>query len=354
MKKALLLLVALSFTLFSLSANGGKETKEEKKAAPAAPKLIAAMATDVGGLGDGSFNDGSYAGLTKAQADGICEARVVESKQMTDYIPNLTGLAEDGADIVFAVGFLMADAIIEAAQNNPETKYAGIDIWVDPATAPTNVLGISFNEHEAGYLAGIVAGYMTKEYAGKSDRLNDDNVIGVVLGMDIPPCERYEVGFQAGAQSVNPDVKVLQAVAGDFADQAKGKELTLAMINEGADIVFQVAGLTGMGVIAAAQEEGTLAIGVDVDQYAAAPEAVLTSAMKGITEAAYQTIQSVADGSFKGATNVSLGIKENAVGIAPYHNFDSVIPQEVKDAVNKAVADIQSGKITVPASRAEL
>ncbi|MDC7223184.1 MAG: BMP family ABC transporter substrate-binding protein, partial [Spirochaetales bacterium] len=328
---------------------------ESSDSAKAAEKtMIAAMATDVGGLGDGSFNDGSYAGIQKAEADGIAEARVVESKQMTDYVPNLSGLAEDGADVVFAVGFLMADAIIEAAQNNPDTSYAGIDIWVDPSTAPTNVLGISFNEHEAGYLAGIVAGYMTKEYADASDRLNDDNVIGVVLGMDIPPCERYEVGFEAGAKAVNPDVKVLQAVAGDFADQAKGKELTLAMINEGADIVFQIAGLTGMGVIAAAQEEGTLAIGVDVDQYEAAPEAVLTSAMKGLTEASYQTIETVANGTFRGATNISFGIAEDAVGIAPFHNFDTVVPQDVKDAVDQAIADIKAGTLVVPASRAEL
>jgi basic membrane protein A len=353
MKKVLVL---LSVAVIVLAGCSKKADTANSAAAPAPAEktLIAAMATDTGGLGDGSFNDGSYAGLQRAEADGICEARVVESKQMTDYVPNLTGLAEDGADVIFAVGFLMADAIVEAGANNPDTAYAGIDIWVDPATAPSNVLGISFNEHEAGYLAGIVAGYMTKEYAGTSDRLNDENVIGVVLGLDIPPTEKYEVGFTAGARSVNPDVKVLQAVAGSFTDQAKGKELTLAMINEGADIVFQVAGGTGMGVIAAAQEEGTLAIGVDIDQYAAAPEAVLTSAMKGISEATYQTVKSVADGSFKGATNIYLGIKEDAVGIAPFHNFDSVVPQAVKDAVDKAYADIKSGKLVVPASRADL
>jgi basic membrane protein A and related proteins len=349
MKKAL---VILTIAVMIFAGCNKSESSDSSKATT--KTMIAAMATDVGGLGDGSFNDGSYAGIQKAEADGIAEARVVESKQMTDYVPNLSGLAEDGANIVFAVGFLMADAMVEAAQNNPETYYAGIDIWVDPATAPINALGISFNEHEAGYLAGIVAGSMTKEFAEASDKLNDENVIGVVLGMDIPPCERYEVGFIAGAKSVNPEVKVLQAVAGDFADQAKGKELTLAMINEGADIVFQVAGLTGMGVIAAAQEEGILAIGVDVDQYAAAPEAVLTSAMKGLTEAAYQTIESVSNDSFKGATNISFGIKEDAVGIAPYHNFDSVIPQSVKDAVNTAIAEIKAGTLTVPASRGDL
>ncbi|MDC7223159.1 MAG: BMP family ABC transporter substrate-binding protein, partial [Spirochaetales bacterium] len=132
MKKALVIL-AIAVLVFA-----GCNKSESSDSAKAAEKtMIAAMATDVGGLGDGSFNDGSYAGIQKAEADGICEARVVESKQMTDYVPNLSGLAEDGADVVFAVGFLMADAIIEAAQNNPETSYAGIDIWVDPSTAPS-------------------------------------------------------------------------------------------------------------------------------------------------------------------------------------------------------------------------
>lgn len=347
MKNALMVLLVLTLASFAVFANGAGEGS-------GSGDMIAAMATDTGGLGDGSFNDGSYAGLQMAEAEGIAEARVVESKQMTDYVPNLSGLAEDGADVVFAVGFLMADAMIEAAQNNPETMYAGIDIWVDPATAPKNALGISFNEHEAGYLAGIVAGYMTKDYASKSDRLNNENVIGVILGLDIPPCEKYEVGFAAGAKSVNPDVKVLQAVAGSFTDQAKGKELALAMINEGADIVFQVAGGTGMGVIAAAQEEGVLAVGVDVDQYAAAPEAILTSAMKGLSAATYQTIKSVSDGTFEGGTNLMLGLAQDAVGIAPYHNFDSVVPKMVKDAVSIAAKKIKDGSLTVPTSRADL
>ena len=345
---ALILCVAVLF----FSCDKGKKT--DKSAADKNTKILASMATDVGGLGDGSFNDGSFAGLKKAEADGIADISVIESKQMTDYVPNLTGLAEDGADVVFAVGFLMADAIIESAQNNPDTAFAGIDIGIDPGTAPDNVVGILFKEQEAGYLAGIVAGYMTLKYADKSDKLNDKNVVGCVLGMDIPPCERYEVGFIAGVKSVNPDCVVLTAVAGDFADQAKGKELTLAMVEQGADIVFQIAGLTGMGVIYGAQESGILAIGVDVDQNHFAPDTVITSAMKGITAASYSIVKMVADGTFKGKQNYVFGIADGAVDIAPYYNFDSIIPQDVKDAVAQAKKDIAEGKIVVPATRAEL
>jgi len=315
--------------------------------------ISAAMATDVGGLGDKSFNDGSYAGLELARDELGVEISVIESKEMTDYVPNLSGLAEDGASIVFAVGFLMADAMVESAMNYPETYFAGIDIELDPASAPKNALGILFKEHESGYIAGVLAGHMTKEYASASPRLNDDNVVGMVLGMDIPPVERYQAGFYAGVKSVNPDCKVLSVVTGSFTDLAKGKEAAIAMIEQGADVIFQIAGLTGLGAIQAAKEKGICAIGVDVDQYAEAPEAVMTSAEKKITQASFLAIKSVVDGTFEGGNNINLGIQDDATGISPYHEFEDVIPSKVKNAVEKAIKDMKAGKISVPATRAE-
>jgi basic membrane protein A len=314
-------------------------------------KIVAAMATDIGGLGDKSFNDGSYAGILEAQKKLGVTAKVVESKQQTDYVPNLSGLAEDGAKIVFAVGFLMADAVLEAAKNNPNTYFAGIDIWV-PDNAPKNLRGINFKEQESGYLAGVVAGLMTKKYAKSSPRLNNKNVVGMVLGMDIPPVEHYQAGFYAGVKSVNPDCQVLSVVTGSFTDQAKGKEAALAMIEKGADVVFQIAGLTGLGALNAAKEAGVCGIGVDVDQYAVAPEAIMTSALKNVTGASYLSVKDAVDGTFTGG-NVVLGINQDATGIAPYHDFDKVIPKAVKDAVNKAIKDMKAGKITVPATRKE-
>ncbi len=353
-----LVLVILLVAFGSMSCKKDEPAKapmaEETKAAPALPGagFIAAMATDVGGLGDKSFNDGAYGGLKMAEEKLGTEARVVQSKQQTDYVPNLSGLAEDGADLVFAVGFLMDQAVNEAAANNPDTLFAGIDIWSSDAS-PSNFMGVVFNEHEAGYLAGIVAGLMTKQYASASDKLNDQNVIGVVLGMFIPPVEKYEVGFIAGARSVNPDIKVLSATAGDFTDQAKGKELALAMIEQGADIVFHAAGLTGLGAINACKEEGVLAIGVDVDQNAVAPDTVITSAEKKIVQATYLAVESAVDGSFKGGTRI-FGINDDAVGISAFHSFDSIVPQAVKDAVKKATADMKSGAVKVPTTRAEI
>ncbi|MCK4541827.1 MAG: BMP family ABC transporter substrate-binding protein [Spirochaetales bacterium] len=345
-KTLVFILVVLLISTGMVFAGGAQEEA-------AGEGFIAAMATDVGGLGDKSFNDGSYQGLLDAQSDFGIEARVVESKQQTDYVPNLMGLAEDGAEVVFAVGFLMADAMIEAAQNAPDACFAGIDIWVDPSTAPDNVLGILFKEQESGYLAGVVAGLLTKQYASASTKLNDDNVVGMVLGMDIPPVERFQAGFYAGVKSVNPDCEVLSVVTGSFVDQAKGKEAALAMIEQGADFIFQIAGLTGIGAINAARESGILAIGVDVDQSGVAPATVLTSAVKGITSATYLTIKAVLDGEFVGGDNKVFGINEGATGLAPFHNFDSMVPAEVKAALEKAIADLKSGKIVAPATRAE-
>jgi basic membrane protein A len=342
MKRFLMVLIVL-LAAASLFAGGTGEKGAGIKAA---------MATDVGGLGDKSFNDGSYAGLELAKEKLGVDIPVVESKEMTDYVPNLSGLAEDGANIVFAVGFLMADAMVESAMNNPDAYFAGIDIFVDPASAPKNALGILFKEHESGYLAGVVAGLMTKQYASASPRLNDKNVVGAVLGMDIPPVERYQAGFYAGVKSVNPDCKVLSVVTGSFTDLAKGKEAAIAMIEQGADIVFQIAGLTGIGALQAAKEKGICGIGVDVDQYAVAPEAIITSAEKRLTQATYLVIESVVNNTFEGGI-IEYGINEDATGISPYHEFDNVIPKAVKDAVNKAIKDMKAGKIKVPATRAE-
>ena len=348
--KILTLLIVITL-VFGVVFSSCKK-KEEVVEAPVA-KPIVAMATDVGGLGDKSFNDGSFQGLKDAGVDFNLDARVVESKQQTDYVPNLAGLAEDGAKVVFAVGFLMADALLEAAANNPDTAFAGIDIWIDPSSAPKNVQGLLFKEQESGYVAGVLAGLMTKEYASASDRLNDDNVVGMVLGMDIPPVERFQAGFYAGVKSVNPDCTVLSVVTGTFVDQAKGKESALAMIEQGADVIFQIAGLTGIGALNAADEAGVAGIGVDVDQYAVAPDAIITSALKGITQATYLTTKAIVDGKFIGGDNKVFGINEGATGIAPYHNWNNVIPSAVKDAVDAAIADLKSGKVVAPASRAE-
>jgi basic membrane protein A len=313
------------------------------------PKIKAAMVTDVGGLGDKSFNDLSYAGLQKAEKDLGAEIKVLESKEIADYETNLTNLANAGYSPIFAVGFLMTDATAKIAKQFPDVKFGGIDIFFnDPVDK--NVVGLTFKEQEAGYLAGVVAGLATKD---KFDaRLNADNVIGFVGGMPIPPVQKFEAGFIAGAKSVNPDVKVISLYAGKFDDAAKGKELGLSLISQKCDVIFAAAGLTGAGTFTACQEsKKALFIGVDSDQFFTLTnpgDTILTSAVKKIDNAVFQAIEGAAAGSFPGGTNEAFGLAEDGVDLAPFHDFESKVPQAIKDAVAKAKEDVKSGKVTVP------
>ena len=354
MKQTVMILLVLLMAGFPVFAGGQGEDDAAQQGDQGgrreAEPMVAAMATDVGGLGDKSFNDGAYAGLEMGEELGF-EARVVESNQQTDYIPNLSGLAEDGAEIVFAVGFLMEQAVKEAAQMNPDTYFGGIDIGGDPDIP--NFQGIVYKEEQSGFLAGIVAGHMTAEFSDASPKLNPDPVVGVVLGMFVPPVERYEVGFIQGVKYANPDVEVLSVTAGDFTDQARGNEAATAMIEQGVDIVFHAAGLTGLGAIQAAKDAGILAIGVDVDQSNVAPDTVLTSAIKKIPESVYVVLESVANGNFENGTK-SYGLAEDATGISPFNEFESVVPQEVKDAVAAAREGVLSGDIEIATTRAEI
>jgi len=315
---------------------------------PAAAAMKSGMVTDVGGLGDKSFNDLSWAGLEKAKTELGIETKALSSKSMADYETNLTSLADAGYSPIFAVGFLMQDAVTKMATSTPDTNFGGIDIFVtDP---PKNFVGLNFKEQEAGYLAGVVAGLATK--ATFDTRLNSKNIIGFVGGMAIPPVQRYEAGFVAGAKSVNPTVKVISLYAGKFDDQAKGKELGLSLISDGADVVFAAAGQTGIGTFTACQEsKKALFIGVDSDQYLTLTtpgDTILTSAVKKIDVAVFSVLKQAKDGAFPGGQNLSFGLKDDGVGISPFHDFDAKVPQAIKDAVDKATADVKAGTVTVP------
>jgi basic membrane protein A len=315
---------------------------------PPAATFKAAMVTDIGGLGDKSFNDLSWAGLEKAKAELGIETKALSSKSMADYAPNLANLADAGYSPIFAVGFLMQDAVTKAATSTPGTNWGGIDIFV--ADPPKNFVGLTFKENEAGYLAGVVAGLATK--ANFDSRLNSKNIIGFVGGMEIPPVVKFQSGFIAGAKSVNPSVKVISLYAGKFDDVAKGKELGLSLIGDGADVVFAAAGQTGIGTFNACQEsKKALFIGVDSDQFLTLTnpgDTILTSAVKKIDVAVFSVVKQAKEGAFPGGQNLSFGLKEDAVGIAPFHDFDAKVPQEIKSAVEKATADIKAGTVTVP------
>ena len=200
LRTAVALLVVLTMAAMVLAGCTAPANNTTGGTGTTTPKIKAGMVTDIGGLGDKSFNDLSYAGLQRAEKDLGVEIKAVSSKAMTDYDSNIALLANDKFDIVFCVGFLMSDAISKAATAFPDVKFGGIDIY--NSTPAANIVGLSFKEQEAGYLAGVTAGLLTKDTA-VDPRINADNVIGFVGGMPIPPVQKFEAGFIAGAKSVN-------------------------------------------------------------------------------------------------------------------------------------------------------
>lgn len=331
---------------------GCQPTKPDTDKPPTEAKYKVGMVTDVGGLGDKGFNDAAYAALTQSKSELGAEIKAVSSKAMTDYDSNLAQLGNAEYDVIVCVGGLMGDAMGKAAAAFPNAMFIGQDIEKEEYLS--NEYGLVFKEQEAGYMAGIVAGMLTKDTT-VDPRINADNVIGFVGGMPIPPVQRYEAGFRAGAKSVNPDVTIISLYAGSgataFNDQAKGKEMGLSEISQKADVIFAAAGNTGLGTIKACQEKGALFIGVDVDQFetvADSGDVMVTSAMKNMTDAIFEGIKAAKDGKFSGGTSKTFGIKEGAIELAPWHDFDTKIPQSVKDAVEKAKKDLTEGTVTVP------
>ncbi len=306
-----------------------------------------ALVLDIGGLGDQSFNDSAYAGLQRAKKDLDVQTETLESNAATDYVNNITQLADSGYTPVFAVGFLMTDAVNEIAPQYPDTNFAIVDSIVEPK----NAVSLVFREQEGSYLAGVVAGLMTQE---KTDYTNpDDKVVGFLGGQESDLIAKFQAGYEAGVESVCPDCEVIVQYAGTtpeaFNDPAKGKEISLQQINEGADIIYHASGGTGAGLFDAAKDKGIFAIGVDSDQAKLVPDApILTSVVKRVDNAVYQTIQDANDGNFPGGEVIDLGLKEKGLSLAPFGRFDDDVPQQVKDEVKKAQQGIINGDIKVP------
>lgn len=346
---ALLLALALVAS-FAVGCGGGgaEEPAEEPAAEEPTTDVKAAMVTDVGGLGDKSFNDLSYAGLQRAEEELGVEIKVLESKEPTDYENNITQLVNAGFNPIFAVGFLMTDTVTKVAPQFTDATFGGIDIFFEEP--PSNVVGLNFKEQESAYLAGVVAGMLTT-MPDADDRINDEKVVGFVGGMEIPPVQRFEVGFKAGVKAVAPDVEVKSVYTGSFTDQQKGIEAGKNLIEGGADIIFAAAGQVGTGTFTACQDGKALFIGVDSDQYMTLDnpgDTIITSAMKRVDNAVFQTVEKAVNGELKGGENVLFGLAEEGVDIAPYHDWETKLPQEVKDAVEKARTDVVNGTVTVP------
>jgi len=319
---------------------GASPSASGKTATGQHPKI--GLVTDVGGLNDKSFNALADKGRKDAAAQLVVDTSVTESKQQADYVPNLTKYAQDKYDLVIGVGFLMQNAIWKVAKQFPNVKFAIIDGAPQDDASKTenlpNVANLFFKEQEAGYIVGVIAATMAKNKVGAATH----NTVCSMGGLSIPPVDRYIAGYQDAVKTVSPTTTILNGYSQSFTDVQAGKELGLNHITKGCDILFQVAGGSGIGYINAAKAAGVYAIGVDADQSSVAPGTVITSALKKVDVAVFQTIRAVRLGTFKAGDN-TFNAANDGVGFGA---LDKVVPADAKAAATAALADIKSGKIT--------
>jgi basic membrane protein A and related proteins len=337
MKKSLrvvglvILMSLLAFTVWAGGAQDAEETKGQEKE----EKMVMAMVTNQSGLGDQSFNDAAWEGLGDAVEKYGVERKVLEAREQAQYVPNLSTLAEQKADLIVGVGFMIKDAVAETAEMFPDVNFGIVDAQVDLP----NVASIKFKENEGAFLVGAIAAKVSK--TGK---------IGYVGGMSTPVTNKMEAGYRAGAKTADPDIEIFVSYAGSFADPAKGEEMAIPQYDQGADVIFQVAGQTGLGVINAAKKKDQYVIGIDRDQNYLAPENVLTSMIKRVDIAVSNACGMVVDGTFEGDV-YSYGIKEGAID---YATTGDLIPQEVIGFAEMLKEKILSGEINPPSTYEEL
>lgn len=314
-----------------------------------ASTVKACMVSDAGGFEDKSFNQSGKEGLERAKEELGIEAAYSESKSDADYVTNISAQIQEGCDLIIGVGFLMADAMNEAALANPDIKFALVDSGF--ADAPANSKALTFNTAEASYLAGYVAAGMTT--TGK---------VGTYLGMQIPSTAIFADGFYDGVAKYNEvhgtavellgwDKTTQKGMAtGDFEDISRGKLFATQLIEQGADIIMPVAGPVGNGALAAAKETGkATVVWVDADGYLTQPEfadLILTSVMKEIDNAVYDTVKSLKDGNWSSEAYVGT-VANGGVGIAPYHDFDAKVSDELKSEVEQLAKEIADGTLKV-------
>ena len=299
-------------------------------------KITVAMVTDVAGVNDQSFNQSAWEGLQKAEKELGVEVKYLESKQDSDYSTNIETLVDEGVDLILGVGLKLTDAINEGAELYPEQKF----VLVDNESELDNVKNILFNAQESAYLAGLVAGRMTKT-----------NNVGFIGGMELPSIDTFKYGFMAGVKAANPNAEVQSQYANSFTDQAKGKAIANQMYSNGADIIFTCGGDVGTGAIEAAKENGKFAIGVDRDQSDLAPENVLTSAIKRVDVGIYELVKEYKEGIFEGGTTTVYGLEDNAVGIPD--TTKNLVSQEILDYVAEQTEKLKNGEVVAPKTEEE-
>ncbi|HUG87584.1 MAG TPA: BMP family ABC transporter substrate-binding protein [Actinomycetota bacterium] len=345
-------------TVVALTAAACAEEADEPDAGPTEEEtlpgagMLACQVTDTGGIDDKSFNQTAYAGMERAETELGVEIDFLESQSQADYDPNIQAFIDRGCDIIVTVGFLLGDATQAAAEANPEVPFAIVDFAYDPPL--DNVLGLVFSTKEAAFLAGYASASWTKT-----------GTMGTYGGINIgPPVTDFMDGFFAGAMYYNEQngtaVEVLGwdpsnpdagLFTGDFDNQDNGRRVTEDLIAEGADVILPVAGPVGLGTAAAVEDsdQEDVMVGVDTDWCVSAEEycpVVLTSVQKNMDVAVFNAVAAVVEGTFESGLYVGT-LEDEGVGLAPFHEYEGQISDEVKADLDEIRAGIIDGSISV-------
>ena len=319
-KKLKVLLLSTMLTVGVVGCSKNEDVSTEKD------NYKVGLVLSVGGVNDESFNQSAWEGSLKAQEEYGVEVSYLESQSDADYTPNIETFIDRDTDLIVGVGFQVSDAIKEAVELYPEQDFTMIDSsYEEGKEIPKNVRPITFNEKEAGYLSGLIAGKMTKT-----------NTISCIGGFDIPSLTPFFQGFEEGAKEVNPNVKVLKQYINSFTDASKGKVVAQQMINkENADIIFMATGGGNAGIIEAIKEaDNVKGIGVDMPMSYLAPNHIITSALKNVGEGLRMTIEDYVNGDWTSG-EVRYNYSNNGVGFEKTDLLSDEIIKYVEDKLNK-------------------
>ncbi|MBX3119003.1 MAG: BMP family ABC transporter substrate-binding protein [Fimbriimonadaceae bacterium] len=332
-------LAVLTLTVLCALGCGDKEAQNGSSTGSAEKKLLIGIVYDSGGKNDKSFNASAARGIDKAIKELGVEHKEIQSQGEKDYETNLSALAEARCDLVIAVGVNMETALRASASKFPETNFAIVDV---PVELP-NVRSLIFNEEQGSFLAGYLAGLMTKS-----------NKLGFVGGQRISLIEKFYSGYAAGAYLANPSVEMLPDKYADSWNNADlAKIAAISLYTQGADIVYHAAGKAGIGVFNAAHERGRYAIGVDSDQDELYEGIILTSMIKNVDEAVFSTIKDLKEGNFSPEIKV-YDLASGGVGLSPMRFTKEIIGDENLAKIDAVAEKVKSGEIKVPTTKDEL
>jgi basic membrane protein A and related proteins len=301
------------------------------------------LVTDIGRVNDGTFNQFAYEGMVAATEEFDLQSDFIETQSEADYDTNIGTCVQEQYDIIVTVGFLIADATLEAAEANPDIMFIGVDQFFE--APPENLVGIQYREDQGGFLAGALACMLT-----------ETDVVGGVYGVDIPPVKKFRWGFEHGCQYVNPDAEAFGVFIPSFIDPAAGASAAQQFLGEGADVIFGAGGPTGSGGIRAAAEAGAWVIGVDQDEYlttfgeGSAPGAsqIITSAIKRVDLGVYDQIRGLVEpdsGLWAGGGLYILEAANEGIGYAPFHEAEEVIPAAVQERLEEILEMLAAGDL---------